>query len=55
MPLTTSEINKRYRVKHAVRLNLDAVAVYQLNKIEINKLRRERYAQKKLALAIRQN
>ncbi len=55
MPLTISEINKRYRVKHATRLNKDAVAVYQLNKIEINKLRRQRYADKKLASAIQQN
>ena len=55
MPLTISEINKRYRVKHAVRLNKDAVAVYQINKIEVNRIRRQRYAAKKLALAIQQN
>ena len=47
MPLTRSEINKRYNLKHADKINENAINFYNANKDRISSRRRQLYAEKK--------
>jgi hypothetical protein len=47
MAFTRSEINKRYNAKNKDKICENAIVKYNINKDEVNRKRRERYAEKK--------